>query len=255
MTLAVHRVAGGAFETIRVDGGFALSISRHLVRLARSIDQLGFGPLDVEAVRYDVEQMLAATLLTTTLLTTTTRDARLRVTALAVGSRLHTVLSVGPLGTWPPATRLVTVPWTRNERSAVRGAKALGAADAVVARSMAVERGGDEALLIDSRGRVSEGVSSNLFAVIDDRLVTPSLDAGALGGITREVLLEITETTETDLTLDDLVTATEVFLTSSTRLIQPVSAIDDWTVPTVDGEQTMAASAAYRRLLAAKPDA
>jgi branched-chain amino acid aminotransferase len=56
--------------------------------------------------------------------------------------------------------------------------------------------------------------------------MTPPLSSGALPGITRELVLEWTEACEEDLDYDILQSADEIFLTSSTRDVHPVSRVD-----------------------------
>jgi branched-chain amino acid aminotransferase len=81
----------------------------------------------------------------------------------------------------------------------------------------------------NTRGELCEGTGSNVFVVVDGALVTPPLSSGCLAGITRELVLEWCAdqmtVAEQDLPLEVLRTAEEVFITSSTRNVQPVSAI------------------------------
>ena len=83
---------------------------------------------------------------------------------------------------WPPTTSLVTVPWPRNERSAVAGLKTTSYAENVVALEWAHERGASEALLLNTAGYVCEGTGSNVFAVVDGQVVTPPLELRLPGG-------------------------------------------------------------------------
>ena len=159
------------------------------------------------------------------------------------------IVAAGPGGPWESATRVATVPWTRNERSAVAGAKTTSYAENVVALAYAHERGGSEALLANSVGALCEGTGSNVFLALGGELVTPSLVTGCLAGITRELILELTAVTELDrLTFDDLRRADEVFLTSSTRDVQVVSHVDDHQVPCCPGPLTAAAATAFAEL-------
>ena len=89
--------------------------------------------------------------------------------------------------------------------------------------------GAGEALMPNTRGELCEGTGSNVFVAVEGRLLTPPLSSGALGGITRELVIEWCrqdmEVREVDLPLDVLSTADDVFITSSTRNVQPVSRI------------------------------
>jgi branched-chain amino acid aminotransferase len=95
--------------------------------------------------------------------------------------------------------------------------------DNIIARQEAEARGADEALLLNTVGNLAEATSSNLFLVIDDRLVTPPISDGALPGVVREEILE--EAQEQTLEPQDIVKASEAFLTNSLG-IHPLIAID-----------------------------
>ena len=64
-----------------------------------------------------------------------------------------------------------------------------------------------------------------MFVVLGDRVLTPALTTGALAGVTRALVLEWSEATEAELSIDVLEQADEVFLTSTTRDVQAVSAV------------------------------
>lgn len=100
----------------------------------------------------------------------------------------------------------------------------------VLARQVAVDQDCAEAILLRD-GRAVEGAASNLFAVIDDVVITPPKSHDLLAGITRQVLLELAQThninwREADLTLADLGRASELWLTSSIREVVPVVRLD-----------------------------
>jgi len=88
--------------------------------------------------------------------------------------------------------------------------------------------GAHEALLLDARGFVTEGSSSNVFAVRGGALHTPPLAAGILEGVTRGVVLRLARDAgvaaeEVPLRPEDLEAADEVFITSTVREIVPVT--------------------------------
>ncbi|HEX9052543.1 MAG TPA: aminotransferase class IV [Anaeromyxobacter sp.] len=97
----------------------------------------------------------------------------------------------------------------------------------VLALREAREQGAHEALLLDERGAVTEGSSSNVFAVRGGRVTTPPLGAGILEGVTRGVVLRLAREVgvaaeEAPLRPEDLEGAEEVFITSTVREIVPV---------------------------------
>jgi D-alanine transaminase len=78
---------------------------------------------------------------------------------------------------------------------------------------------------------VTEGAASNLFAVIDGILITPKKTTEILPGITRQVILELANSngfqlSEEVISVDALHTASEIWITSSTREIVPVIELD-----------------------------
>lgn len=104
----------------------------------------------------------------------------------------------------------------------------------ILHRQAAIDQGGAEAILIKD-GLVTEGAASNVFAVIDGVLVTPPKNNGILPGITRDVILELAAKhglacKEGDINIDQLKTASEIWVTSSTREIVAVVELDGMAV-------------------------
>ncbi|MFZ2406362.1 MAG: D-amino acid aminotransferase [Methylobacter sp.] len=104
----------------------------------------------------------------------------------------------------------------------------------ILLRQEAVEKGCAEAILVKD-GYVTEGAASNIFAVIDGILITPPIGHEILPGITRNVILELARQnnipySEDIISLDALQTASEIWLTSSTREIVPVVQLDNETI-------------------------
>ena len=90
--------------------------------------------------------------------------------------------------------------------------------------------GFDEVLLLNEKGRIAECSSANIFLVRGGRALTPPLASGCLPGVTREILLEVApkagiDIIEQDLTLDDLSSAQEAFISSTTREVAAVESI------------------------------
>lgn len=225
-------VADGVFETLKVADGHPFALSRHLRRLQRSACAMELPAPDDELIRAAVASVLDA------------NDVgplgRLRITYTAGiaplgsgrGDSMPTlVVAVDRAQPWPKTTRVITVPWVRNERSAIAGVKSTSYAENVVALRRAHRMGASEALLANSRGELCEGTGSNVFVVVRGELLTPRLASGCLAGITRELMLEWFDAREAELPLEILSNVEEVFLTSSTRDVHPVVKIDDRDLP------------------------
>jgi branched-chain amino acid aminotransferase len=229
----------GVFETLRIYGGTPFAARRHLERLAHSAGGLGLRLPEVD-FRAAMEAVVASEGLA---------DGRLRLTVTGgvapLGSdrgdaRPSAIVAATAMVPWPPTTEIVVVPWRRNEHGATAGLKTTSYAENVIALAYAHERNAGEALFLNTAGHLCEGTGTNVFLVLDGELVTPSLASGCLAGITRALVLELTGARECTVPGDALNAATEVFLTSSTREVQPVGQ---------PGPITREAAAALRALI------
>ncbi len=232
-------VGDGVFETLRTSTDPALGVvpfalDRHLERLARSSAGMGMPAPDSGQVRDALMAVCAAN-------AELAGGGRLRVTYTSGSGPLGServegagtlVVACSPAHAWPAATTLALSPWPRNERSPLRGLKSTSYAENVLILAHAHALGAGEALLTNLRDEVCEGTGSNVFLVFDEAIVTPPLDSGCLAGITRELLLEWSSgagiTIEERPVLSvELAGAQEIFITSSTRDVHPVSAVLD----------------------------
>ena len=122
-----------------------------------------------------------------------------------------------------------------------------------IAMQQANQRGGEEALMCNYRGELSECSQSNFFLIRAGVLLTPPSEAGLLEGITRGFLFDVAreagiEAREDTLYPADLETADEVFITSTTRELSPVVRIDDRIIGNgAPGPITLDLLARYRR--------
>lgn len=219
-------VADGVFETLKVDAAQPFALTRHLIRLTASARALGLPDPDDDVIRAAVGAVVDGS----------EGASRLRITYTGGVAPLGSdrgdavpslVVALAPATPWPGTTTVATVPWTRNEGSAVAGVKSTSYAENVVALQRAHAAGASEAVLANTRGELCEGTGTNVFVVIDGRVVTPPLSSGCLAGITRALVLEWFGGQEESLPLSVLQEADEVFLTSSTRNVHPVVRADD----------------------------
>jgi len=246
-------VGDGVFETLQVAGGTPFALTRHLARLRFSSDGLGLLPPDDDQVRQAVASVLDAD----------PQAGLVRITWSSGAGPLGSSRGDGPgtlivatqkTNVWEASTRVHLCPWTRNEHGALVGLKTTSYAENVLALDAAHQRQCSEALFLNTAGLLCEGTGTNLFVVVDDQLVTPPLSSGCLAGITRALVLEVTDAQEGDLHPDDLAQASEAFLTSSTRDVQAISHIDDLALPQAPGPQTQAAAVAFAEVLTNRLD-
>ncbi|MER7624119.1 aminodeoxychorismate lyase [Streptomyces sp. NPDC126503] len=219
-------VGDGVFETVKAERGETFALTLHLERLARSARGLGLPEPDLDEVRRACAAVLAAN---------PVELGRLRITYTGGLSPLGSergdagtslVVAVGATTRRADTTAVITVPWTRNERGALTGLKTTSYAENVVALARAREQGATEALFANTVGQLCEGTGSNVFVVIDGTIHTPPVSSGCLAGITRALAVRWTGARETELPLDVLETADEIFLTSTLRDVQGVHRVD-----------------------------
>jgi branched-chain amino acid aminotransferase len=225
-------VADGVFETLKVAHGRPFALTRHLQRLARSAAALGLQAPDEGVVRDAVGEVIFANAPIIGSL------GRLRITYTAgeapLGSDRGTasptlVVAMAKSLAWPDATTCSTVPWVRNERSPITGVKSTSYAENVVALRYAHDVGASEAVMANTREELCEGTGTNVFVVIEGRVLTPPISSGCLAGITRELVIDWFGAVEETVPYGALFAADEIFLTSSTRDVHPVIRIDERT--------------------------
>lgn len=248
-------VGDGVFETVKGVAGRPFALSRHLRRLARSAAGIGLPEPDLELVAEGVARAVEAN--------ADTDPSRIRITMTGGPAPLGSergageptyIVGVGPFPPIPPSVPVQTVPWPRNEKGALAGLKTTSYADNVLALKYAHERGASEAVFANTQGNLCEGTGSNMFVVLDGRLVTPPLSAGPLAGITRELVLEWAGGEEADVPMADLDRVSEAFLTSTGRDVQAISAIDGRDLPAAPGPVTRKAMDVFADRSAADMD-
>ena len=225
-------VGDGAFETCKIVDGEVFAADRHFARMDRTLAGLGLQPADRSQLQQGIEAVLAAG--------EPIEFGRLRYTITGgpgpLGSDrgdagMSYIVTASPAARMAATTAVATVPWTRNERAATAGLKTTSYAENVIALAHAKGKGGTEAIFANTRDELCEGTGSNIFVVVDGTVRTPPLESGCLAGITRELTIEFAreagiEVVEEALPFSILETADEAFLTSSTRDVQPIHAID-----------------------------
>lgn len=219
----------GLFETIKARHGQALRLDAHLARLKDGAALLRLPlPAAPDWLEHAVAQVLAANALSDAALRlTVSRGPGPRGLLPPVPATPTVLLTAGPLPPPPhPARVVVSRQVRRNPASPLSRIKAISYLDNVLARLEAEERGGDDALLLNTQGYLAETSIANLFLVAADGiLVTPPIADGALPGVRRAELLRSMVALERSLSLDDLLTAREAFLTNALS-VRPLIGVD-----------------------------
>jgi branched-chain amino acid aminotransferase len=227
------------YETLRTYGGRPFALGRHLRRLRRSADRLGFAvPADDASFARTLDDLLARAANPESFI-------RLIVTRGVGDISYHfervqgptVAMVVKPFEGFPETDyrdgiALALVGIRRNHPQALDPAiKSNNLLNNVLAVREAQAGGAAEAILLNQEGQVAEGASTNVFLVKGGQVVTPPLAAGILEGITREIVLEVAREAgvairEAAVTPADLRDADEVFVTSSTREVMPGRTLD-----------------------------
>ena len=125
----------------------------------------------------------------------------------------------------------------RHAASPMAGVKSISWLNNVWAVAEANKEGFDEVVMLNERGEVAECTSANIFAVKENRVLTPPLNSGCLEGVTRGILMEIApeagvSVVEQALRPEDLYSADEVFISSTNRNLISVGEIAGNKIPT-----------------------
>ncbi len=252
-------VGDGVFETLVARNGKPFTPTRHWKRLIASCGAMGITPPAFDTYRDAIVATMQANGLS---------DARVRVTLTSGNGPLGSdrgdapptmIVATTPLKPWPPTETVVTVPWTRNERSALTGVKSISYGDNVRALAFAHSKGAGEALLANTHDELCEGTGTNIFVVANGRVQTPPLSSGCLAGVTRGLVLEACASAnipveETAMPISILTTCDEAFLTSSTRDVHPLARIDQRDMPGIAGPVTQKVAQAFRDYVAGRDD-
>jgi branched-chain amino acid aminotransferase len=252
----------GVFEGIRFYNGKAFRLQAHLERLILSARAIAL------VIPYNIEALTQAVVETIAVAPTKNGYMRMVVTR-----------GVGPLGIDPSrchSPQLFIIADSLHmvsERVRSEGAKVIIAAtrrlgadgldprikslnylNHILARMEATHAGADEAILLNSAGRIAEGSADNIFIVKKGELLTPPVIEGALDGITRQVVLELAEKLgikfrETPLAPYDLFTADECFLTGTGAELIPVGFADGRPIPQCPGPLYSRLSAGFKELV------
>jgi len=220
----------GIFETLRAENGKIFRLDMYMTRLYRSAKFIGLEiPLAKEEMKDAVKKTLAAN---------SFMNARIRITVtrgigdIGYGAKCepNIVIMVTEQKPYPEliykeGVKVMTASYERD----IPEAKTTNCMMLGILQRKADEVGAHEALLLNKNDEVTEGISTNIFIVKDDAVITPA--KGMLEGVTRYILIE--QIKASNITIEqraikkeELYTADEIFITSTTRKIVPVVEVD-----------------------------
>ena len=221
----------GIFSTLRIYEGRPFAFERHWERLRRDAERVNLPlPYEKEQVRTAISLLLQANEI---------KDGCLRI-----------YFVYNQIGIWcsqekMPVTDLIMYTVDLPRRSGpvklgllehgryaahpLAGVKVTSWLENVWAAEQARRRGFEDMVLLNEHGSVAECTAANIFFVHRGNVSTPSHSAGCLAGVSREILLASAGVSiaERDITVEEMWAADEMFISSTTREVQPVSSIED----------------------------
>lgn len=230
--------ADAVYEVIEVLGGKLVDATRHLARLARSLNELSIpAPMSDDALLHVIGEVLRRNRVRDGIVyLQVTRGAGPRDFAFPGPETPPTLVVLARATRRGWATELAetgiavkTMPDIRWGRCDIKTVMLL---PAILAKEAARREGAREVWFVDAAGNITEGASSNAWIVTTDgRLVTRQLDQRILPGVTRATLNDVAKAEgikieERAFSLRDAFTAREAFITSATNTVMPVVTID-----------------------------
>lgn len=227
--------ADGIYEVVRYYGGRPFQLQAHIQRLQRSAQGVCLPlPKAVAELPTIIARLLAENDLqdTNIYIECTRGTAHPRTHAFPAEPHPTLLVMPQPIHNLPPEAQTrgvssITAPDLRWQRCDIKSIMLL---PNVMAKTQARERGAFEAILVRD-GVVTEGSSTNIFAVFDGMLATHPANHHILNGITRQVVLQLAQdlglfVREEPFTVERMYSAQEVFLTSTTSEVLPITQID-----------------------------
>jgi len=225
----------GLFTTSRIHDGHPFAWERHWKRLQTDAARIGMPfPFDREQVRKWLEDLLRANQVGVGL-------ARVYMIHNKIGAwsgsesmpEMDLLMFSGEMPRRVGPTNLTIQKHGRNGGNPLANVKVISWLYNIWVVEEAHKQGFDEALLLNERDEVSECAAANFFCVRGGAVFTPPQTSGCLPGVSREILLEEVgraagvSISEKPLTLTEILAADEIFISSTSRDVQPVNRIDD----------------------------
>jgi branched-chain amino acid aminotransferase len=229
----------GVFEGIRAYHGRVFRLTEHIDRLYDSAKAI---MLTIPMERAEIERVVVETCRLNDI-----KDGYVRlVVTRGVGDLglnpnkcpkatvfcIATGISIYPQEVYQKGLKIITASTQRIGPASLSPAiKSLNYLNQVLARIEGNLAGADELIVLNHEGHVAECTADNIFIIKKNRIMTPPVSAGALGGITRRAVMDLAEQSgtpvhETNLTRYDLWVADEIFLTGTAAEVVPVREVD-----------------------------
>lgn len=233
----------GLFETMAVVDGRIRLRARHLARLLQDCQRLLIEPPKQELLLDELDEA-ARRLSHGVLKLIITRGSGQRGYKLPVHPISRRVLIASPWPDLPQQMRLMVCKTVLASGGSLAGIKHLNRLEQVLATAEWEQvENVNEGLMLDPNGNAIEATSANLFIVRNGTVQTPKLDGCGVSGVMRSLVLDTINATGStceikNISVKDVLTADEVFLTNSVSGIRPVVALDEqhWLPGQLTGE-------------------
>lgn len=215
----------GVFETLRASHGRVLFIKEHLQRLKKNARHLGIKlPYSKSLLAKEISGLLRQNKL---------QEATIRMTLSQTPSgKAHLLITTRPFIPYPPSCytrggKLILIKSVYADAATIAGIKTTSYLTKILARKEIRKRRAVEGVLLNARGSITEGGSSNVFIVKKGVLYTPPLADALLPGIRRSIVMKLSKKLgipcqEKSLRPSDLYKADEIFMTSTLKDILPI---------------------------------
>jgi branched-chain amino acid aminotransferase len=250
------------YEAMRTYRGKIFLIERHLFRLEASANMINLNlPLNQADFQRQIERTVSAGGNNESYIRMIVTRGKGAITLdMDSSERASYVIIVKSLEQFPRefyqrGVKLAMVSIRRNDRQTLNPRiKSGNLLNNVLAYMQAKSEGAFEGILCNLAGYVTEATSSNVFLVKNGKLITPSLDAGLLSGVTRGLVLELAASQqipieERNVLPDELLLCDECFITSTTKAVLPVNQIGETRLPEAPGVVTRQIMDAYRKFV------
>jgi len=223
----------GIFSTLRIYDGRAFAVGRHWERLERNAEKMRLAlPATREMFESAIGSVIAAN---------SRQDGRVRVTILSgergawrIGKQTTADILIfsAPEPAPPPKDLAITLsPYRILSVGMLSGVKQTAMVEHAIAFEEARSRGFDEGIMLNERGEIVGATAANVFWIEGDEVFTPSLATGCVAGVTRRAVHELAlkwnlHVVEGSFQVSRLLSAREVFLTSTVREISVVRSFD-----------------------------
>ena len=234
----------GVYEALRVYDGVIFMLDEHLIRLYRSASMIGLSiPPDKDSLKNSIYETLIANTLKNAFVRLNISRGRGPVGLDPELCPKPTIVIIAEeMKDWPRSfyekgISIIISETKRNLREAINPQiKSLNFLNNILAKIEAKKRGAYEAVMLNVQGKLAEGSTTNIFFSKNGVLCTPSLECGILDGITRKMVISLAlregiKVIEGEFTQEDLYSAVEVFVTSTTLEVMSVSKVDEHLYP------------------------